>query len=169
MKIKCIKTYAYHWGNLFDEGKFYEIVKTDMREYEMIVDKTKYINLISKISESGTEIQYLLKDRDFNLERLNEIKKENDGIQNEVNGYIIKVKIPTAYLPSDLPTHSIKYGWTSNNPQLEKFCMYTHKELLNNYGTSDFHYTVNILEDYFDVIPILRDNKINKILNGTLY
>ena len=56
MKIKCIKTYAYYWGTLFQENKFYDIVKTDMEEYEMISEKDKYLDVLRKITSTISEI-----------------------------------------------------------------------------------------------------------------
>ena len=42
----------------------------------------------------------------------------------------------------------------------------THKELLDKYGTDCFHTSVYLLEDYFDPIDLIRDKKINVILNA---
>ena len=146
MRFKCIKTIAYHWGMHFEEGKIYESSSIiEGIEYEI----TKYI----------PEVTDLLSKKDPESKiRLEKIKESSFFIAlDDINikkseKYLFKVKLNTIIINGNLGD--------------KHFCLFTHKELLDKYGTDCFHTSVYLLEDYFDPIDLIRDKKINVILNA---
>ena len=155
MRFKCIKTIAYHWGMHFEEGKIYESSSIiEGIEYEMISNIEEYLGFLKKVTKNIPEVTDLLSKKDPESKiRLEKIKESSFFIAlDDINikkseKYLFKVKLNTIIINGN-------------------FCLFTHKELLDKYGTDCFHTSVYLLEDYFDPIDLIRDKKINVILNA---
>ena len=154
MRFKCIKTIAYHWGMHFEEGKIYESSSIiEGIEYEMISNIEEYLGFLKKVTKNIPEVTDLLSKKDPESKiRLEKIKESSFFIAlDDINikkseKYLFKVKLNTIIINGNLGD--------------KHFCLFTHKELLDKYGTDCFHTSVYLLEDYFDPIDLIRDKKI---------
>ena len=161
MKLRCIKTYAFHYGIAFQEGKEYEVLDFIEKEISVITNYEKYWACNTNLLEHHRNYVKRMKDLAISNKLTDSDKvtflKEQKEIVNEKSLYETIISLPHLVIKSDRDT-------------LWEFLITTDKELFklgvdkNKKGRPSIGpITVYRIDEFFDYIVERRDRKLKEL------
>lgn len=155
MKVKCIESITYHWGQEFISGKFYYIKDEFEKNVEIIID-SQYWDDSRVIASSGRVIQQFGKGLSDQ-----EIESLIPGYIRALSNYKSKKWIKKI----TLPFVSISGELTKSN----SFCFMSDVEISKRFDIPliknkvSFSTTTYRFDDYFKTIQELRSEKLGSL------
>lgn len=135
---------------IYTEGKEYPIVCFVTDNTRVMTDSKKYFELIDKFLAKSREIGF---GRNQTEEQL-QAHIENNKVSERARE-LYEIEIPIDFV-----------NITDNKGSYQRFCVSTLEEIKKKYHLKEveFSYSVDMIEEYFDYIPIRREKKLNRIL-----
>lgn len=158
MKLLCINSRHAHWGSILTEGKWYEVIENVDKEVDIITNYDEWYKQIGLGSQSITWIR-----KGYTQENLHEVLPGYLPLSEVNRLYTKKVSMPHIIIKTDdLSTISL-----ITLSEKEVFDLGADIDKAPNRkrdGRPAFHYSVYLIDDYFDYLPTRRDNKLNELL-----
>lgn len=152
MKVKCIESITYHWGQEFISGKFYDIKGEFEKDVEIIID-SQYWDDSRVIASSGRVIRKGLSDQEIEslipgyIRALSNLKSKK---------WIKKITLPFVEINSELN-------------RIYSFCYMNDVEISKRFDIPliknkvSFSTTTYRFDDYFKTIQELRSEKLGSL------
>jgi hypothetical protein len=154
-EILCTKTMATHWCVLFEAGKYYKYSIYE-KEVSVITNYKKWNETISEITRIGFEI---IKMKNKGIDSTWLVNK-NKILNTQKNKYVKNLSLPHFVINSD-DKDTPYYFLTSTDEEL--YQLGTDKA---NNDKPMFTNSTNRINENFDYTSIVRDNRIDNILNN---
>ena len=157
MRLRCTHGMFAHWGNIFEEGKEYDVIEIVERKVGFITDYKKYFEKITLLARS----------RDWIREGYTQ-----DNLHEVMPGYMKMEEVKRLYIKEVMLPHALIKG---DDGQTNSFCLTSYEEFYkmgaavskaNNRtlrGKPAFESTVNVIDEYFNYAQIRRDIKLSEI------
>ena len=159
MKLRCIKTYAMHWGVAFEEGKEYDVSEIIEHPVVVLTDYKRYWDLNQELL---TSFQNRQKSKREGLlfgpgidEEFSKLQNKNSAEQKLCE---TKISLPHAVIRSD------------DRGSIWRFLLSTDEELFQlgvdkklNGDVAIGPYTVYRIDDHFDFKVERRDTKLKEL------
>jgi hypothetical protein len=142
MKLLCIKRIEPYWGIAFKEGNLYSNFSERNIPTTLIIDDDnywKYLRLVAKSKDYAKEYK-------------------QEEMWKVIPGYLTLTQIDEQFCKK---INASYYDIKGDDNQISSFCTMTKKELLENHGSTKFQLSIRLLEDYFQTIEDIRENKLN--------
>jgi hypothetical protein len=157
MKLRCIKTYAMHWGVAFEEGKEYDVSEIIEHPIVVLTDYKRYWDLNQELL---TSFQNRQKSKREGIEVVDDEEFSNLQNKNSAEQKLCETKIslPHAVIRSD------------DKGSIWRFLLSTDEELFQlgvdkklNGDVAIGPYTVYRIDDHFDFKSERRDKKLKEL------
>jgi bifunctional DNA-binding transcriptional regulator/antitoxin component of YhaV-PrlF toxin-antitoxin module len=144
--LKCHTTYEVYWGSIFVKDKIYVPIKTINKTLYLIKDIDAYYDKITLIANSRSHLRQGL---------------SQENIKKDILGYMTHKEIRSAFtIEVTIPFYVIK----GDDGSSETICKLKSHEVLERFNTNKSTQSLSFVDDYFDLVSELRDEKINNIL-----
>lgn len=156
-ELLCIKSIVYHWGTIFECGKYYKIVRIFEKDTRVITNNDKYWECTRVTSRTLKYFQQ---------------GYTEDNIHEVMPGYIKiseRDRLYTKYIPATY------FEFKSESGASYQFCALTDDELYalgadknrdpnhNSYNRHYFTYSIYMLDEYFETKQFIRENKLKDL------
>ena len=157
MRLRCTHGMFAHWGNIFEEGKEYDVIEIVERKVGFITDYDRYWEKTGLIASSRDWLR-----KGYTKENLHEVMPGYLTIEEVKRLYIKEVMLPHALIRGD-------------DEQTISFCLTSYEELYkmgaavskanNNHlrGKPAFEFSVRVIDENFDYVQIRRDRRLSEI------
>lgn len=154
IKLKCIKTYAAHWGMIFQEGKEYTFEETE-KEVTIKTDYENYYNQLQLVTGASYWIR-----RGYNDSNLHEVIPGYKSLRELGRLYTKRIKMP--YLATEGDDGSLGHFYTLTTKEImQRFNL--DDKCLSKEGHIAFSTSEKSIDEFFDYSHIRRDNKLKNI------
>ena len=159
MRLRCIKTYAMHWGVAFEEGKEYDVSDIVDNEITVLTNYKKYWDINQELLTSFHKRQKSKREGLlFGPGIDEEFSKLQKSLSSEQKSYETKISLPHAVIKSD------------DRGTIWKFLLSTDEELFqlgvdkkDNGQVAIGPITVYRIDEYFDYTSERRDIKLKEL------
>jgi hypothetical protein len=157
MKLRCIKTYAMHWGLAFEEGKEYDVSEIIEHPIVVLTDYKRYWDLnqellisFHKHQQSKREGIEVVDDEEFS-----NLQNKNSAEQKLCE---TTISLPHAVIRSDDKGSTWRFLLSTDE---ELFELGVDKKLNGDVAIGPF--TVYRIDEYFDFKVERRDIKLKEL------
>ena len=154
MELRCTQTYGAYWGGdwriFYKEGQFYQVIYETTYERTLIINEKEYWDKTRLVADFK-KYEHYLKSGEYTHETLHEVIPGYESLRTINEKYTIRVNLPY---------------YTIGGEEREKhsFISISKNEIIQKFGSCTFDTTELLAEDYFDMIPIYRERKLNQLL-----
>jgi len=157
-KLKCIQLQSAWWGTLFEPGNYYRVV--DVVNYKRTYVDPKHEKeywahnqIMMKIGSEMIELHKKIKNTNElkDIEIFDELSSNQKKIMDIMSKWELKIELPFCVIKSEMDSPDGSFLITKKS------------ELMDKIGTIQFQSTTYFLEDYFDMLAIYRDEKLNQL------
>ena len=150
MELRCTKSYGAYWGIFYQESRVYQVIDESTYERSLIINEKEYWDKTRLVADFK-KYEHYLKSGEYTHETLHEVIPGYESLRTINKKYTIRVNIP----------YYIIAGEGTNKGQ---FCSLSKNEIIEKFGSCTFDTSELLAEDYFDMIPIYRERKLNQLL-----
>ena len=157
MRLRCTHGMFAHWGNIFEEGKEYDVIEIVERKVGFITDYDRYWEKTGLIASSRDWLR-----KGYTKENLHEVMPGYLTIEEVKRLYIKEVMLPHALIKGD-------------DGQTNSFCLTSYEEFYkmgaavsearndNLRGKPAFEFSVSVIDENFDYVQTRRDRRLSEI------
>ena len=157
MRLRCTHGMFAHWGNIFEEGKEYDVIEIVERKVGFITDYKKYFEKITLLARS----------RDWIREGYTQ-----DNLHEVMPGYMKMEEVKRLYIKEVMLPHALIKG---DDGQTNSFCLTSYEEFYkmgaavsearndNLRGKPAFEFSVSVIDENFDYVQTRRDRRLSEI------
>ena len=157
MRLRCTHGMFAHWGNIFEEGKEYDVIEIVERKVGFITDYDNYWEKTGLIASSRDWIR-----KGYTKENLHEVMPGYMKMEEVKRLYIKEVMLPHALIKGD-------------DGQTNSFCLTSYEEFYkmgaavsearndNLRGKPAFEFSVKVIDENFDYVQTRRDKRLSEI------
>lgn len=157
MRLRCTHGMFAHWGNIFEEGKEYDVIEIVERKVGFITDYDRYWEKTGLIASSRDWIR-----KGYTKENLHEV----------IPGYLTIEEVKRLYIKEVMLPHALIKG---DDGQTNSFCLTSYEEFYkmgaavsearndNLRGKPAFEFSVKVIDENFDYVQTRRDRRLSEI------
>ena len=157
MRLRCTHGMFAHWGNIFEEGKEYDVIEIVERKVGFITDYDNYWEKTGLIASSRDWIR-----KGYTKDNLHEVMPGYMKMEEVKRLYIKEVMLPHALIKGD-------------DGQTNSFCLTSYEEFYkmgaavsearndNLRGKPAFEFSVKVIDENFDYVQTRRDKILSEI------
>ena len=157
MRLRCTHGMFAHWGNIFEEGKEYDVIEIVERKVGFITDYDNYWEKTKLIACSRDWIR-----KGYTKENLHEV----------IPGYLTMEEVKRLYIKEVMLPHALIKG---DDGQTNSFCLTSNEEFYkmgaavsearndNLRGKPAFEFSVSVIDENFDYVQTRRDKRLSEI------
>jgi hypothetical protein len=150
LELRCTQTYGAHWGIFYQEGRVYQVIDETTYEITLIINEKEYWDKTRLVADFK-KYEHYLKSGEYTHETLHEVIPGYESLRTIKEKYTIRVNLPY-------------YTIGGEGREKHSFISISKNEIIQKFGSCEFNTTELLAEDYFDMIPIYREQKLNQLL-----
>ena len=150
MELRCTQTYGAYWGIFYQEGRVYQVIDETTYERTLIINEKEYWDKARLVADFK-KYEHYLKSGEYTHETLYKVIPGYESLRTINEKYTIRVNLPY-------------YTIGGEGREKYSFISISKNEIIQKFGSCKFDTTEKLAEDYFDMIPIYREQKLTQLL-----
>jgi hypothetical protein len=144
VKLLCIKSLEPYWGVTFKKGEWYDVVRVGKYTSNLIIDEDNYWKYSRLVILSKDYPDY-----------------KQEDMWKVIPDYLTLTQISEKFCKKvEYPTYEVR-GENVGIREVNTYCAIKREDFKKMWGSDKFDTSVFFVDDYFQTIEDVRENKLN--------